>query len=237
MLYSQATRLRMTVKRGAIVPAHRPDGARLQIQIQRDKWCTLRKVCTMNNAPVTLNPTLWRTCRALANRRRLKLLRHLITHGPGSVQDIAVALRIPVPTASEGLRALNARGLLTVTRRGRHVTYGAGDDPLLPEARELLQALTRELPATKRMEPAFAALTGFTHPRRIALVRAVARGATSLRAVCARTAIPLISARRHLSKLMRRGYLRSCVEGRKRTFGLGHPPSPLAQALLRLVVS
>ena len=38
-----------------------------------------------------LRPTLWRSCRALANRKRLRILRRLIEHSPQTVAQVAAA--------------------------------------------------------------------------------------------------------------------------------------------------
>lgn len=51
-------------------------------------------------------PTLWRTCRVLANRKRLRLL-YDVAHSPDglTVGEAARRARLPLPVASQYLRA------------------------------------------------------------------------------------------------------------------------------------
>ncbi len=183
--------------------------------------------------PTPLSPTLWRTCRALANRKRLCLLRHVFSAPGIAVSSAAKDLGWPVPLASQYLRTLNARGLLRATRQGREVCYEAGPDPSLPETAVLLPALQAAL--GRRANPvdaAFRSLTAFTHPRRIILVRALSTGAGTLGEIRKRTGIPLSAAQRHLRKLRRRGF----VAKNKDRYVCRHPPSTLARALMNLAL-
>ena len=68
-------------------------------------------------------PTLWRTCRVLANRKRLQILALLIRQPNQTVSTVAGRMSLSMPTASQYLRALEARGLLTCRRVGRRVEY------------------------------------------------------------------------------------------------------------------
>jgi DNA-binding MarR family transcriptional regulator len=180
-----------------------------------------------------LSPTLWRTCRALANRKRLRLLRHVMSVPDTSVSDAARTLGMPLSVASQYLRLLNARGLLQVKRKRRQVLYVAVHDPSLPETRILLEALQRTFRGRATpFEKAFQALTGFTHPRRIILVRAVAAGADSLRTIRVKTGISGNAALRHLRKLRQRGYVTQTA-GR---YQCRRPAEPLAKALMSLTL-
>ena len=80
-----------------------------------------------------LKPTLWRTARALANADRLNLMR-LVANAKGAkgVSELALEANLPIPIASIYLRALNARGLISVIRSGSFVYYGTGSDRSLP---------------------------------------------------------------------------------------------------------
>jgi DNA-binding transcriptional ArsR family regulator len=70
-----------------------------------------------------LQPTLWRSCRVLANRQRLRLLELLAHDSELTVTSAAQRLALPLPVASQYLRALEARGFLQAHRRGRRVSY------------------------------------------------------------------------------------------------------------------
>jgi DNA-binding transcriptional ArsR family regulator len=180
-----------------------------------------------------LSPTLWRTCRALANRKRLRLLRHVMSVPDISVSVAAQTLGMPLPVTSQYLRILNARGLLQAKRQRRQVLYKAAHDPSLPEVRVLLEALRRAFRARANpLEKAFQALTAFTHPRRIILVQAVAAGADSLRTIRAKTGISSNAALRHLRKLRQRGY----VSQKADRYQCRRPAAPLARALMGLIL-
>ena len=98
-----------------------------------------------------LTPTLWRTARSLANADRLNLMR-LVSNAKGAkgVCEIAEEAGLPVPTASIYLRALNARGLISVIRSGSFVYYGTGSDRSLPVA-VAIQGAFRRLFAKKEL--------------------------------------------------------------------------------------
>jgi DNA-binding transcriptional ArsR family regulator len=180
-----------------------------------------------------LSPTLWRTCRALANRTRLRILKRIMSAPEMGVSEVARVERIPTSVASEYLRALNARGLLHARRRGKRVLYSAVHNPSLPETRILLHVLRRAF----RTRPApfdavFRALTAFTHPRRIALFRAAASGADRIDALTRHTRISRVAAFRHLAKLR----TRECIVCKDGIYRRGRPSGPLTRTLMNLAL-
>lgn len=178
-------------------------------------------------------PTLWRTCRALANRRRLELLWYVTRCGPLRVGEVAHALRWPRALASQYLRALNARGLLRAERRGRYTRYRASPDPGVPHARAILQALPGSWVAKQRfVATVFRAATGFTHPRRIVIARALSLGPLRVADLSAYTRLSPQVLRRHLDKLQRRGY----VVRRGNWFACARPQTAIGRALLGLAL-
>ena len=181
---------------------------------------------------MTLAPSLWRTCRVLANRTRLDLLSHVLRNPWSTVSTVAAAMRLPECVASSYLRALNARGLLRVARRGRFVRYKAAADPLIPEAAGLLKALAVTLQRKRGGEVARGWLTGFTHPRRIELLKAIASGASDFPALQRRTRFSMPALSRHLRKLRLRGYV-TALRGRYRC---ACPRDPLAETLVDLAL-
>ena len=122
-----------------------------------------------------LKPTLWRTARALANPDRLNLMR-LVSAAKGrkGVSDLAADAGLPVPTASIYLRALNARGLISVVRSGPFVYYGTGSDRSLPVAAGIQRSF-RRLFALKELPVDWAdwmipVLHAYSNPRRERMV-------------------------------------------------------------------
>src|SRR2546421_4014919 len=78
---------------------------------------------TIPTMPPSHQPTLWRTCRVLANRKRLQMLALLIRQPNQTVSTVAHQMRLSLPAASQYLRALEGRGLLTCRRVGLQVGY------------------------------------------------------------------------------------------------------------------
>ena len=116
-------------------------------------------------------PTLWRTCRTLANAKRLRCLKAVLAEPAMTVGEIAGRAVVAENHACECLRALQARGLLEARRQSRWVRYVPVPDPLVPSARPMLFALRKALLVEKRTEAELIhLLTAFTHPRRLAIL-------------------------------------------------------------------
>lgn len=179
----------------------------------------------------TLSPTLWRTCRVLANRVRLRMLGVLLRHDEMAVSAVARAVGVSDVVASQELRALGARGLLAARRDGLWVFYRVSPDPSIRGTMELLSALRRAFSGrTQPAEAVFRLTTAFTHPRRIEIVRFLADGAMTSEALSRSSTIGRRALERHLAKLARRGFVRK-VKGE---WHLVCPRHPLAVALLQL---
>ena len=153
---------------------------------------------------------MWRTCRVLANGRRLALLQELIRRPGQSVDCLAASLRITKSISSKYLRDLNARGILRVTRIGRYVQYRIGADPEVADSSLLVPAIVEALKIGNSTSRAsvFKAVTAFTHPRRITIARVLRSGPRTPTKLCRLTEIPAQSLARHIAKLTRRGLLR-----------------------------
>ena len=155
-------------------------------------------------------PTLWRTCRVLANRKRLQTLALLIRQPNQTVSAVADRISLSTPAASQYLRALEARGLLTCRRIGRRVEYRPSAGTSEGAAGEIVRAL--RLVFRRRAQPIdaiFKLATGFTHPRRIEVFRALTNGAASFSKLQAATKMPTRALSRHLAKLEARGFVKN----------------------------
>jgi DNA-binding transcriptional ArsR family regulator len=133
--------------------------------------------------------------------------------------------------ASAYLRTLEARGLLTVRRTGRRVTYrpslvsGSGSARTLVTALRL--AFKREpLP----IEHIFKLATAFTHPRRIAIFRALQNEPKTLVQTQIATGISSRALRRHLRKLENRGF----VTRRREIYAVAKRSDAFGKELARL---
>jgi DNA-binding transcriptional ArsR family regulator len=155
-------------------------------------------------------PSLWRTCRVLANRKRLQILALLIRQPNQTVSTVAERMSLSLPAASQYLRALEARGLLTCRRVGRRVAYRPSAGTSEGAAQEIVKAL--RLVFRRRAQPIeaiFKLATAFTHPRRIEVFRALTNGADSFAKLQAATHIPARALSRHLAKLGARGFAKN----------------------------
>jgi DNA-binding transcriptional ArsR family regulator len=158
--------------------------------------------------PEQLQPTLWRTCRVLASDTRLRLFAQLLRKQPQSVSQLAELAAVPLPVASQSLRALESRGLLRVRRFRRRVEYRI---PSAAEA-EPLGCLVEALQACLGREPmpieqVIKLATAFTHPSRIGIYRALKSGQKSWIQIQAAIRLSSPALSRHLGKLVGRGYV------------------------------
>ena len=154
-----------------------------------------------------LQPTLWRTCRVLANRVRLQMLMAVFRQPGQTVSTVAVRLNLPLPVASAYLRALEARGLLVARRVGRQVNYRPASAESATPGAEIAAALksvfrNENVP----VETIFKLATAFTHPRRAEIFRAIHAKPRTLLEIQTTTGISIPALVRHLRKLESRGF-------------------------------
>ena len=154
------------------------------------------------------HPTVWRTCRALMNERRLACL-NVVLGSPGlSVKEIAAEAHLPENQASINLRAFQARGLLSARRDGVHIRYFAEPDPLVDHASEVLKAIRRELRRTS-VEAVLVTLRAFTHPRRLTILGCLLNtDEAAADGIVAKTRISQPAVWRHLATLSGAGLVR-----------------------------
>jgi DNA-binding transcriptional ArsR family regulator len=210
----------------ATVSSYAPDGKRHK-QCHDEVFHTLQSV----DMSAPLQPTPWRTCRVLANRPRLRLLKLLFHRPDQSVSELARQSGLQVAAASQYLRALNARGLLQVTRTSRWVRYRiAADDAPEPIAK-LLRALRASFSQDRDpVEKIFRLATNFTHPRRVEIWQPLRNGAQPLEQLQAVTRISSPALARHLMKMQVRGL----IAATDRYYRAVSPRDPMGRALAEL---
>ena len=187
----------------------------------------------MNAEP--FRPTLWRTCRVLANATRLRIFAQLVRRQPQSVSQLADCVSLTLPVASQSLRALESRGLLQVKRIRLRVEYRI---PSTTEA-EALSDLIAALKTALRREPLPIAriiklATAFTHPSRIHIYRCLTDGQKTQRQIQSAFPISGPALSRHVGKLIARGFVESDRNGRclaiKHNHAIGRALAALAVA-------
>ena len=142
-------------------------------------------------------------------------------------------MKLSLPTASQYLRALEARGLLSCRRVGRRVEYRLADGRNEGGANQIVAALRCVLGRSgDRVERLFKLATAFTHPRRVEIFRAISGGANSFETIQAATRIPGPALQRQLDKLGSRGFIAS----RRGRYAARTPANPFALALVRLAI-
>ena len=182
--------------------------------------------------PSDLHPTLWRTCRILANKTRLRILRELCAQPDQRVSEIAHRLGLSLPLASQALRALNARGLLLARRIGPLVFYSPIANRSIQDSVSLLSVIRQTFTTdTHPCENIFQYASAFTQPRRLVIIQ-ILSGQRSMRQreIAHKTKIPRRALRRHLGKLHGRGFL-ECVDGK---YACAIPHHRFARLLIQL---
>lgn len=181
------------------------------------------------------HPTLWRTCRVLANERRLQCLRAVLRAPGASVGEIAALANLPQDQTSACLRTLQARGLLQAGRTSRWVHYHPFADPLVPAAAPILSGLSRALLQEKRpCSKIIRSLTAFTHPRRLTILRLLQKNKRlSFSALTRQSDISPAALARHLNKLQKR----EVIDESGGEWSLTAKPSQLTQLFFRLIAT
>ena len=200
-----------------------------------------------------MEPTA-RLFRLLASRRRIHVLRLLAVMGELPVLLIARATGGGMARVSAHLGLLASAGLVWRRRSGRRVYYCVAEQPGSPLVATVLEALRNVLTIVDKGDlrqvaradqtdsptnsdaALFACFTAFTHPRRLQIIRHLARhGVASFAELCATLCMSPRACMRHLDKLDRRGYLSRRVQGRETTYSLGKGDGPVQQCALRAV--
>ncbi|MCK5675744.1 MAG: winged helix-turn-helix transcriptional regulator [Verrucomicrobia bacterium] len=177
-----------------------------------------------------LRPTLWRTCRIIANETRLQLLWHLFTDGELCVTQLSRKVNVGQPTASNQLRALSARGLITPRREKKNVIYRAEANNGVDFAPEQLEALRKCHEQSMSLKTVIRQATAFTHERRIEIVRALNSKILPFYELRGITGMSPAALSRHLEKLEARRFI-------KKTDGLYRivcPGNPLGRTLIEI---
>ncbi len=193
----------------------------------------------MRSGLTIYHPSVWRTCRALMNERRLTCL-SVVLNSPGvSVGEVADEAGLPENQASINLRALQARGLLTARRDGRWIRYFPEPDPLVQHAAAVLDAVRRELKSglEHQVEPLMETFRAFTHSRRLTILKYLALlNKATCEEIVSKTRISQPAVSRHLETLRGAGLV-STVENGVWKLAARNELSALARALLDMVAN
>lgn len=179
-----------------------------------------------------LHPTLWRTCRTIASPTRLQLLWCLFRNEGLCISELAQQVHISEPNASNQLRALNARGLITPQRANLKVIYHPEPNIQVSYAEELLNALRRCCESKMSHKVIIRQATAFTHHRRILIVCALAEKKRTAQELSELLSASSSSIALHLFKLEARGF----VQNIKGTYRLRNPANSLGRRLMKVAL-
>lgn len=178
-----------------------------------------------------LHPTLWRTCRVLANATRLRIFAQLARKQPQSVSELAEQLALTLPVTSQSLRALESRGFLKARRIHRRVEYRIMTDDDAGSLVDLVAALRRTMRDNPdSTESVMKIATGFTHPARIEIYRSLKSGPLTQDQIQVVTRVSFQAMSRHLRKLVSRGY----IVADERKYQQAKHPHAIGQSLASL---
>ncbi len=198
-----------------------------------------------------------RVLRAVACYARLRILSHLFAGKERTLSDLARDLRARRDLVCLHLARLASAGLILRRRSGARCYCVArspyGETTLSGQVMAWLRdALHATAPAaqgssTRRRENTsaapeahraiFEAATAFTNTRRIRILRRLATGkAATVAALGRELKMSERATRRHVGKLVRRGYILECPEGQVAAYRLApSPKTPLHARLLEAV--
>ena len=181
-----------------------------------------------------LNPTVWRTCRALGGSTRVRMLRQILKCPGQNVSQLAEQLEIGISDASQELRRLQSRGLLRRSCQGLSVVYLPIPDPQVPSAAPLLQALKAAFASEPESDESIVRIAkALGHERRIAIVRALLQGPQSRQELSILARTQLVTLKKHLKWLVD-----GCIVIRtNKKYSLQASQSPLLATWLKLLKS
>ena len=194
---------------------------------------TLESMVKQKDTPSIIPPTLWRTCRIIANESRLQLLREIFKVPRQDVSTLAASIGLTLGSTSNQLTLLCNEGFITPHRRGQRVLY----DDVIPYApfhiKQLQTALKKELLSGSPSHAIYREATGLSHQRRIELVKRLSKAPRSMEQLIDETVMSYSALSRHLKKLIARGY----VSYSSKQYRLETPPGKLAKTLIKIITT
>jgi len=185
----------------------------------------------LKDTSLLIPPTLWRTCRIIANENRLHLLREIFKQPRQDVSTLASSIGLTLGATSNQLKLLCNEGFITPHRRDQHVLY----DGVIPYApihiKKLQVTLKKELLSGSPSHVIYRDATGLSHQRRVELVHRLNKAPQSIENLIEETVMSYSALSRHLKKLMARGY----VSYSAKQYQLESPPGKLAKELVKII--
>ncbi len=178
------------------------------------------------------NP-VWKICRVLANKTRLRILRRLIEEPNLCESDIAMFLGLTRPSASKHIRTLSEYEFIETRPRSKWLFCRICDpkpkDPLHDVQKILFKNLTS---GEKQIDKIYRSATAFTHERRCCIVRLLQNRNMSLEELVRTSNISEIAMNRHLKKLINRGI----VAKKEDVYHFTRPIDPLTNSLVEMLL-
>lgn len=182
---------------------------------------------------IGLNPTLWRTCKMLAGRTRIQLLRALCERPGQCVKDLGEAVGVKRSDASQELRRIQSSGLLKAQRQGLPLIYRLEPDPQVSSAAPLLkslQATMRAYPPSRDADIVQMAM-GLANERRLAIVKALSAHPGTIGELQRRLGYSRSALFQHLQVLVQSGF----IAKHRGLYRFRSPTHPVGRVLIRLL--
>ena len=180
-----------------------------------------------------MNLAVWKLCRVLANKNRLRILRHLLNEPETCESDIALFLGLTRPSASRHIRLLSECGFIETRPVGKWLLCSTRtpekNDPLYDVQKTLSQTLKS---SEKQIDAIYRSATTFTHERRGCIIRLLQNKSMFLDELVEVSSISEIALTRHLKKLINR----RLITEKAKAYRFTHPADPLLNSLLKLLL-
>ncbi len=180
-----------------------------------------------------MNEPAWKTCRILANKTRLRILRWLLVKSELCEFEIALFLDLTRPSASRHIRLLSESGFIKTIPRSKWIVCSLRDpkpkEPLHDVQKVLIKNLTS---GEKQIDKIYRSATAFTHERRCCIIRLLQNKSMSLEELVDTANISAVALLRHLKKLINRGL----IAERNDAYHFISQSDPLTNSLINIVL-
>ena len=178
-----------------------------------------------------MNDFVWKLCRVIANRSRLKIMQHLISEIELPVSGIALALGLTRPSASRHIRLLSEYGFIEATPSSKwllcHIRKPMQESPMY----DLQKTLLKQLRAGEiHIDKIYRSATAFTHERRIRIIQLLQDRSMPFNELIVAADISGIALHRHINKLIDRNLIKESDD----IYSFTRPSDPILKSLLKL---
>jgi len=180
-----------------------------------------------------MNEPAWKTCRILANKTRLRILRWLLEKSELCEFEIALFLGITRPSTSRHIRLLSESGFIKTRPRSKWLVCSLRDQKPEDPLHDVQKILVKNLASgEKQIDKIYRSATAFTHERRCCIIRLLQNKSMPLEELVNTADISAVALLRHLKKLINRGLVTETDD----VYHFSRPSDPLTNSLINMVL-